>query len=328
MKKIIALLVLLSFFSVNGQNEKELERTRQLYATAKSKPLYVVLDVENSKHVEKLTKKGKTEELQNYKDLINNYNTYIKSAVTEYLNIFPSVKYITTTELKELKTKDFKTINILLRTFPMEIGYSSTLPQNSVPGSPTGGAAWFEKDIESVDIDLNNVKDKSIIEFRTYFSDDMSPLFSQPLNKLFCSKGEVFYAVRQLRRIIDDALSKTDASVLTEKSKEIMEGLKTRTLIINKIYLKPGLTEADIKSIYPYNFSLVEPADFDAELTKKNKDVLILIPIFYPAPNGYMMGAFHTIYDSNTEYVYWPNAKKCVGEIEKKHFSYYPAQKK
>ena len=34
--------------------------------TAKNKPLYVVCDVENEKHVEKLTKKGKLEELNNY----------------------------------------------------------------------------------------------------------------------------------------------------------------------------------------------------------------------------------------------------------------------
>jgi hypothetical protein len=325
MKKAFILFTLFSFFVAKSQNEKAIERSRKIFETSKSKPLYVVLDVENEKYLNKLTKKGKTLELENYKKLISTYNATVKKAVEKYLNIFPSIKYITTTELKELKTKDFKTINLLLRTFPTKLQYSSNASFNSVSGASSGGFAWTESKIENLDIDTNNVNENSIIEFRTYLEDDMLPLYNQPLSKLFCTSGEIYYAVRQLSNTFKEAAiqNSSDKNKITEKANEIINGLKTRTLIVNENDLKSGLTENDIKTVYPYAFKIVKLAEFNEELTKKNESILILIPVSFPISSVAGIGRTHTIYDSNTENVYRPNVKKCEGEIEKKHFEYY-----
>jgi hypothetical protein len=325
MKKHFLLLFITACLGMNAQSEKALERSKQTFETAKGKPLYVVLDAENEKHVAKLTKKGKTGELQLYRKLITSYNSHIKSAVHEYLMFFPEVKYISSLELKELKKEDFKTINILVRTLPMKLGYSSGVNYNSVSGSSSGGGAWQESRLEDAEMDTSNVKENSVIEFRTYDSDEMMPILSQPLNKLFCTKGEVYFAARQLQRTFNDAIGKLTGQELIERGNGLTEGLKTKTLMINRNDLKPGVSEEEIKKVYPYKFKVVDAQEFDSELTKKNETILLLFPISFPIATASFagLGSCHAIYDSNTEAVNWPHLKKCAGKIEPKHFDYY-----
>ncbi len=323
MKTITSLALILCTFISLSQNEKAMERSRKLFETARSKPLYVVLDVEDEKHVQKLTKKGKTQELANYKKLIAYYNTSIKNAVDNYLPIFPSVKYLTSADAKELKKQELKTINILARTFPMKMG-SGTTGFNSVTGSATTGGAWMESRLESLEMDTNNVSEYSMIQFTTYVDDEMMPVFTQSTTKLFCTTGEVCFAVRQLKRTFDDAANKKTREDLNTVTQKIIDGLKTRTLLINKNNLKNGLTESEIKTVYPHKFKIVEAKEFEEELMKNNPEILILITIPYSVLGPYMsLGNTHTIYDSSNEEIYVPHLKKCSGTIEKKHFEYY-----
>ncbi len=328
MKKILSSILILCSCVSLSQNEKALERSRKLFETAKAKPLYVVLDVEDEKHVQKLTKKEKTQELANYKKLIASYNASIKNAVTNFLTIFPSVKYITSAEAKEFKKQELKTINILMRTFPMKTGFGTT-GFNSVTGSAKTGAVLMESRLEGLQMDTNNVSEYSMIQFRTYADDEMMPLFTQSTSKLFCTSGEVCFAVRQLHRTFEDALAKKTREDLNAAAQKIIDGLKTRTLVINKNNLISGLTESDIKTVYPHKFKIVEAKEFEEELMKKNPEILILIPIPYSALGPYMsFGNTHTIYDSVNEEIYVPHLKKCSGTIEKKHFEYYLSPQK
>lgn len=319
MKNLLALLILTLFFTGNSQNQKALERSSKLFTEIKNKPLYVVLDVEDPKYISKLVKKEKTQELNNYKKLISDYNTYIKSAVDSFLNIFPDVFYITTNELKLYKKEDLKNINLLVRMIPPSTGVAGVSRYEEVLRFTMINTLSTDGSLNVIDMDTNNVSERSVIELRSYNDNDMVPYTSQGTAKLFCTKIEVIYSIRQMRRMIEDAINKVDATIATNN---IIAALKTKTLLLNKNYLVPGLTEEDIKTAYANKFKIISNTEFEAEVSKKNPDVLLMIPMAFPVPNMNMR-AIHTILDTNTDTVYWPNASKCKGPIEKKHFEYF-----
>jgi hypothetical protein len=316
MKKIYLLALLINCYGFSiAQPAKYLESIRKTYQGYLSKPLCVILDTEDEKFVAKLERKGKKQELKNYRELIDTYNETIKVAAEQYLDVFRELKFITDDEVKKMGKDEWKENYFLRRSFPIVLRTKMAAPM---------GMEWADRDMEHVDLDPAGKTNNSMIEFIEY--DRNSRLFqaiiSQPLCRLFCTKGEIYFAVRQLRRTIDDALNKTTNAFIKEREAEIREEMKTRTLIINKRDLSPGLTEATIKKVYPYRFKIVGDNEFDEQLMAKNEDVLVLIAI--PFPMGGLAGdRSHTFYNTGNEYIYRPHYKKCADEIKSEDFSYY-----
>ena len=325
MKKILIITALFSFLLSTAQNDKMLERAKKQWEPIKTKPLCVVLGVENEKYVEKLTKKKKEQEVKNYKNLIANYNTFIKSSVNEYVKEFTSIKYITTTEFKNMDKKDKKSNAFLVRTFPEHTGGMVSTGFNNKPsfggmgGGNTFAMASIEGIPENIDLDTTNVKDASIIKLLSWNDDELFPYYSQQLTKLFCTNAEVSLSMRQLNNSISNSINKISAK---ETEAKILTALKTKTLIINKNSLSDNLTETDIKKVYPNTFKIVEQAEYENILLSKKDDVVLLLVLQIASSQG-MFGDTHQLFEPSTNTTHIPNVQKCVGKIKKEHFEWY-----
>lgn len=327
MRKGFIFLLLLCTAQVDAQSESNIEASRQMMLKAKEKPLYVVMESEDAKFVAKLEKKGKTAELDTYRKLINNNNVYLKTAAQKYLTQFPNPTYISSVEFKNMSEKERKKFNVLYRSLPMKLGMAQNAKYNSVTGSSSRGWAWSESDLESLKMDSTNTEDNSIIEFITEYDGEMFPLFAQHMSKLFYPYGEACYAIRRMNTTMTDMLEKRDANFALSKIEEIISGLGTKTLIVCKENLAKDVTEAEIKKAYPHNFKLVDRVEYENELQGSNDKILVLLALPIPAGPYVNVGLTHTIFDPSTGYAHCPNAKKCKGAVEAKHFEYYTKTK-
>lgn len=325
MKKLLITSLLLSCINLFSQSDKILERSKKQYQAIVAKPLCVVLDIESEKFINKLSKKNKEQELKNYKKLIADYNSFIKSAVTEYIKEFPSVKFITTDEYKKLDKKELKANAFLVRTFPAQSGSMvnsgfSTKPSfGGMGGGSTFGISSVDGTPENIELDTTNVKDASIIQLLSWQEDELLPVYSQNLNKLFCTKAEVYLTVRQLKTAVNGAINKTTTK---ETATKLQTALKTKTLIINKTSLSDNLTEAAIKKVYSNSFKIVEQAEYDNLFFTKKEDIVLLVII--PAANSMgMFGINHCLFDPSNDASYVPNPQKCKEKIKKEHFEWY-----
>ena len=325
MKKLLITTLLLSFINVFSQNDKMLERSKKQYQAIVAKPLCVVLEVENDKFLNKLTKKNKEQDLKNYKKLIADYNSFIKSAVTEYIKEFPSIKYITTDEYKKLDKKELKNNAFLVRIFPAQSGgmvnsgFSAKPSFGGMGGGSTFGIASVDGVPENIDLDTTNVKDAAIIQLLSRDEDEMLPFYSQNLNKLFCSKAEVYLTIRQLKNAINGAINKTP---IKETATKLQTALRTKTLIINKQNLSDNLTESEIKKVYSNPVKIVEQTEYDNLFLTKKEDVVLLVVIPAAGSMG-LLGVNHCLFDPSTDITFLPNPQKCKDKIKKEHFEWY-----
>lgn len=324
MKNFVCFICLFFFCasSLFSQSKKALQAQRKMFAEIKAKPLYVVTDVVDKKYEAKLAEKSDKTEYNNYLSLINSFNNTLRSAVTEYLTFFPSVKYITRDELKDMKEKELKKVNVLMRRLPQKV---TTTMGIGMGANGTGQyTRWSDIKLESLKLDTTNMEDNLALDFNSDINDFIASIRSQNFSRLFNSGGEIYYAVRQIAYMLNNQQPTSGIEV----ANKIMEQMKTRTLLISKKDLSLSLTEDEIKAEYPHQFKIVSEAEFDAELKGKNKDFLLLVCIPYPAGQYTDVGLTHTIYDPTTEEVFTPNVPKCKGPIEKKHFKYYTSIQK
>jgi hypothetical protein len=310
MKKIIA-LALCAFGSLGivAQN------------SFKTQTLYVVTHVEDQKFVDKLTKKKKTEKLELYRKLINDYNTNIKDAVNKYMTSFGKVEFKTETEVDALKPEELVGKNFLLHSFAMDVNPTGTT--RDAFGRMVTGPTWTDNTLESVELDTTNKTQYSIIDVRTYDKKEKSmvpvagkngSIVGKNLPYLFCSRGEIFFSIRMLNNDF------SDAPVAAGKK---VDALKAKTLLLVSDDLDKGVTtDAEIKKVYPYPFKIVSRAERDKAILGEDKTTIcaLLLPMVKAAapmtgPSAFIRVTkttviyFHMLYDTDKGVPYLGAAK-------------------
>lgn len=286
----------------------------------KTQTLYVVTHVEDQKFVDRLTKKKKTEKLELYRKLINDYNTNVKDAVNKYINSFANVEFKTETEVAAFKPEELAGKYFLLHSFAMDINPSAMYVEH---GHTVVGPAWTENNLESVDLDTTNKTQYSIIDVRTYDKKEknMVPaagkngsIVGKNLPYLFSSRGEIFFSIHMLNNDF------SDAPVVAGKK---IDALKTKTLLLVADDLDKGVTtEADIKKVYPYAFKIVSRAERDKAILSEDKTTVcaLLLPMAKAAapmtgPSSFIKVVkttviyFHMLYDTQAGVPYLGAAK-------------------
>lgn len=285
----------------------------------KDQKLIVITHVENPKYSAKLAKKKSPDKLKVYLRLVNDYNAYIKEAVSKYLTYFTNIEYKTDAEVDAMSKDELSNAYFIMHSLAMNIGQG------------VEGTGWNEKTIESVELDTANMNDYSIIELKKYNKKEKmyEPISTKNLYYLMFTKGDVFYSIRQINRQCEGVAN------FSKKG----DVLKTKTLIINKETLEKDVTEADIKSVYPHKFKIVDRYEYDKILSSEDKEsiCLMVVPFMKTAiPMGYVtktsINYSHYIYDPSTNELYTgimtsgvPGYTASNDKVKKKHFESYLA---
>lgn len=330
MKNLIACIILI-FFSTScilnsdKMYEKSIKNAKKFWKPVTEKELFVVLEVENENYISKLYKKEKDYQVILYKMLINDYNQYIKKAVAENLKEFKNINYITSVEFSKLKRSSKKKYSFLVRTFPDKKGGMIGAPINAKPGYGglnNNGAmqyATIEGLAENVELDTANTKDFSSIRLLSWYGDELTPIYNQKLNKLFCSYADIQLTIRQLNSTAFLTLQSIGMKQLADSALGL---LKAKTLIINKNLLNENLTEDEIRKEYRYKYKVVDNKEYEDLLLSKNKDIVILVIQTLPNAEG-IFDDVQQLFDPFTEITSYPNQSSCVGKLKREHLKWY-----
>lgn len=225
-----------------------------------SKKLVVITIDKNEEFAQKLEKKNQLEKLKVYNSIIETYNSSIKQYVDKYITNFPKIEYVTAAQFSQFKKDQLKNIYTLKYSVSDDIG--------SVPGSEDGDG-WVKVPLEKTELDSNEVFSYSRIELLEYDAKGKeNELFIEvAFYNLIFTKGELEYAISQLGKKC------TNQSNVSDKDKEI----SSKTLIINESNLDKGITESDIKKVYPYNFKIVSNTEFKNQLLNQDGSILCLM---------------------------------------------------
>ena len=246
MKKIhLIVLFLISFGNVANAQFDVL--TKADAESVKKIPLLVVIKEKDIKTIEKLSKKGKEEELKKYVSEIDSYNSIIKTGFERDWNFSKEIRFINKDELENIQ-KDKKN---------------------------KGKFCVFQQNIRNVGMGMNNF-DKTI-----YFSLDIlgyktiSPgMGSVEINP---NEAEIKYMIQICQGLLIYYGSEEKTKEVIKKDREIFKQkvaiLKDKVLFLSKDCLSKDLLK-EIGNVYKYKYKIVDQEEIDNAIMKNDPTVV------------------------------------------------------
>lgn len=265
MKKIILSLILLlitsSFFSTSAQvisKAKDIELIQ-------SKKLLVILDEQEEKHMETLTKSGNTAEVARIKALFEQFNAQIKQAFQSYWKMHKEIVYKTYPEYAKMSKEEQEEYVVL--TFESYLALTPT------------GAFRNYRYLVLVPERFGKKRKKPFVDLYHSFS-IQDPKFSfPPLFLIYLPEPEpgiqsLHFSLNASQQFMQRYLNKEDVKMndLIPDDKASTEGLrlKEKTLLINAEDIDSSLTLDEIKQIYPYNVQIVNKEEIAKRIASRD----------------------------------------------------------
>ena len=229
----------------------------------KQRPLILMLEEEDPKVINKLSKKPT--ELEAYKNEIKRINDQFPSLVSKFwtFNSVPIVKE--RSEVEKLKNEKNKTYSVL------------AINRVKVTSWAKDGLYRYEIDskvIATIYIDLIENLDKG------------DPVYYQNLPNVYPSNGDMVLGIQMMQNFLQARLDGKKRNEISDEADENKSLLSSKTLLIDKNDLKNGLTMAQIKEAYPFPFKVVEYKDIETAILERDKSfaVVQIIPLTVGVP--------------------------------------------
>ena len=290
---VIAMMLALmgtSLFSVAQVSPKIYASSPTVFNNMAKRTLAVELLEEDEKHVEKLTKKKKTDELKAYRKFITDYNTAIKSAVSKHFKLNEKVEYKTESEIEELR--DSKSNDYAL------LYYNELQDRADFDGYRSGLAV-------PVLVYSRSERAKRMPDTQVYIP------FSFTRNGGDISEGDLALALKMMQSHITymkkEGKVKHYTDYAKDKVKESCQPLKSKTLLVDKAYLADKTTAADVKDTYAHKVEVTDDNRvMDAAINgAENAAILVVVP--YGIAKGSLgpissaaLAYFKAVVDANT----------------------------
>jgi hypothetical protein len=223
-----------------------------------TRTLVVVLRKEDPKTVKSLAKKPN--DLKNYQKNIENYNTNFKLAMEHSWPYKQEFKYVgLTSDTWQHAAKD--EIEKALEKKDKD-HYAYIMQTASNYSYRTYSNGFYQRDVTGLLLSSLVVgfgdKNMAVGEMKLPFVDP--------------SEADFIYGIQQMMSYFDYRLNeKSRKELKAEMSKNSLK-LKEKTLLLDKELLEKGLTEQEIKTVYPYPFKITDRAEMDeAIINKDNK---------------------------------------------------------
>jgi hypothetical protein len=307
---------------VAGGGDKQ---TTTVYDMVKNSNVIVVLLEEDADYVAKLTKKGKTKDLDTYHRGIKTYNDNIQAVATKFFTVGKSLTFKSLTDIKAMSVEDRQASSFLL--YNRSITYATGSKETGMHGCD-----FYDKNQKTVGKNIDAYREDLTFEWVNDPTYEHEPEYreltiyppsavSRPepignlisnLGDIIPSQGEVAICLMQLQSMLVKMATAPTGSIkeqrqairssMDENKKKSVPVIKQRTLLICQDNLEKGTTDATIKANYAFPYKIVSREDMDKAILNKDSSYCILMACaMYKVPKypGYASVKYtHNIYNT------------------------------
>jgi hypothetical protein len=273
MKRSLFVLLLLCSTSTYSQVQYEAGKKEDFTALI-GKPLLVELLQEDPLIIDKLTKKGKKQELLNYQQFIDDYNYALQRAVRKFWKLNAVIGFRTSKQVKQLLEDKNNNYAILSWADGMQ-------------------SRW--DDYAANDLPLPMLVFHSSGTRKAPFIQFTLPRYANHNYKTF-PESDIIFAVRfihySVKRLLIDGKTKKDITVLLSDNKEQnCAALKSKTLLIDKNLLDKGVTKEDIVQNYPYKILFLPESEISKAAYSADARFAYILTLPYKVLSANLAGA-------------------------------------
>ena len=296
MKKIIILFAMaLMLNNLNAQFSLTSPKDAQ---KIKDATLVVAMEEEDAKTVKKLQKKDRRK-LKHYKDQIKGRNKALKDAIEISWTFSENIKYLPMSEAEDL-VKSNKDKYVLLK-FGEYIDYERYKTGLGRNGQPAG---WSADRNGNMTYNVSTRYSVLANVITTLEIGDPKSMIKVYLPTVYPSISDAVFGLEQMQYILNYLISSPDHKI-TKIHKQIKENsleLKDLTLLVDKMEVKKGLTEEEIKEVYHYKFEIVDAEVIDNAILNKDPKYAYVSVVDVPGGKGNVSS--HVIMGTGTGVLY------------------------
>jgi len=236
----------------------------------KSRKLIVLIEEPREKMLKRIAKKAKRGSVEDYQADLKIFNANMKEVVEKFWPYNKQgIQYKTFEEIQELRksgSEEYAVITCL-----------SAEPRATMAGfNYSEGLYWvkdIKEDFEDRDDDMFSVMMVNVIE-----DFGKRPVFYTPLFDVFPTKAAIVYGIESTEAYFTMRLNKAAGSKGRDERERIEQEMAARapklaaekTLLIREEWLDKELTEATIKTVYPYKYKICDRAFMDDVVMKQD----------------------------------------------------------
>lgn len=264
--KSVLYVFLLILFPLTGISQMFYPKQKEASAI-KRLPLYVVLEEENPQIVKKLSKKN-PEMLKRYKADVEGYNQNILAVVNENWTFSQKVEFKKWSEIESKVKKAKKGSFAFLRYSKYDYSMKWSMFEDG-----------WKFDYQRIDRYTESSMTTSRLEI--WLAGDRMPVHQTILPNIFPRPGELTFGVLEMQNTLEAALKGKDRKAAMNTLKAQNAKLKDKVLLLDETQLEEGMTEAEIRKYYPYEFKVVSYEEIEAAILSKDDQYayVLLLPI-------------------------------------------------
>jgi|GEM_PF-2228532 len=264
------------------------------------KKLIVITEQPSQKVIELMKKKKKFDQITEYEAAIEDYNTALRQAVTQYWKWDSLPQYMTMNEADRFRRTQAKNYAVI---------YCTTIDNFTTSGNEGGRNFWrlnFPENYKLLNTSREHWRNYTVLEIK--FLEDMArsqPLFRQNLANVIPEKADLAFGVQAVQHYLaDSTLRPRQEPYAWEEvlSGAISADMQSKTLLLRKDWLAPHFTYNGIKEVYPYPFVIVDAKQFNESALLGNPNLVLLqiIPEVLSKKQKIVTNYLHAIIDSMT----------------------------
>lgn len=209
----------------------------------KQRKLIVIIEQPNKDLMQKLRRKGKTDEIKEYQDALDQYNAEMKEVVSKFWSFSANdIVYMTPDAVDKLHhSHDYAVLYCATND-----GYGS----EHLDWSPGG---------------KDKIKTDGYTQMCVELLEKSKPIYVLGIPDIFPSKADLVYGVTAIEYYFNYRLSHVKASrkEVNEMLQQNQSILAHRTLLLRQDEISKKLKPEDIKKAYPYPYRVVSEDDMD-----------------------------------------------------------------
>lgn len=312
MKKIVLFLAITLCSVSHSFGQFKLPKNED-WLLASQLPIVVVLKEKDVKKVEKLTKNGKTEELEMYNASVNDYNNYIKKYVEIYWDKALIHGYMTESEYKVFE-EDKKNKNKFTFISSKYNNNSSKAHRKAQANGVFSDNANFTNNTQ-ISFGIVGVKfpmtDNALaLQFfsdldQGFFKNSKKHAFRESDLK-FCVKyfKNYMYEITTTDAKFEKMSNKEKVAYMNRKAKE----LKQLTLLVDKDLVSEGFLK-EFKEKYKFKYELVDAERVEKAILNNEEGYAYFHNHFQPGINGSNYNLLHVYETKNLTMLYFTYPK-------------------
>jgi hypothetical protein len=226
------------------------EKIKQL----QNRKLIVVVEEESAQIIKILQTKRRPDQIEHYRKSVAEYNTAMKEVVQKLWKFDTKILYMKFTDAKRLyKTDQYAVL------------YCATVENFKSVGQSGGkmheGLIWS---YQNLNLGRDYWDKYTVMQIKLVEELGKSTaVFSQNLANIFPEKSDMVFGLQTFNLYMQESEKRSKECNLKKIMQVNSEVLASKTLLLRKDWANQGLTDSEIKAVYPHPYLLTDACNFN-----------------------------------------------------------------